>query len=163
MCGFVGGESAPVARSRRQIIMGALLTAVAPLMAQSGRVRIVVKDASGAVIPNAEASLVGSEGTAISANEAGEILLTGLPVGNVNVVVRAQGFMPRPVTITVRNGEERKTEVTLELGTVGTVVAVPPAEITSPSGIPTLTSSTESAVVPKPQPPKKRRRWWKFW
>jgi len=93
--------------------------------------RIVVKDASGARGPSTDASLVGSEASAVRANEVGEILLTGLPMGNVKVMVHAQGFNLRLVTVTVRDSEETKVEVTLEVGTVGTAIEVPTATVTS--------------------------------
>ena len=133
VCGFLGGESAPGPRSRREVLVAALLTAVAPLMAQNGRVRIVVKDATGAVIANAEALLQGGDGKTIRTNEAGEIVWSDLPLGSATFVVRSSGFVSRPLTLTVRNGEEVRAEVVLEVSFVGEVM------------------------------PKKRRRWWKFW
>ena len=85
VCASISGESAPVPRSRRAILAGALLKAVSPLMAQAGRVRIRVTDASGAVITKAWASLLGADGKPIReahANEAGEIILTDLPLAD---------------------------------------------------------------------------------
>jgi len=139
---------------------------VAPLMAHNGRVLIVVKDPNGAVIPNAEAVLQGGDGKAIRTNDAGEIVWSDLPVGGATFVVRSSGFMSRPLTVTVRNGEEVRAEVTLELGTVGTVVAVPMVEESQTvlSEIPQLTISTTTPAVQAPEPPRpKKRRWWKFW
>ncbi len=166
VCGFLGGESAPEPRSRREVLVAALLTAVAPLMAQSGRVRIVVKDPTGTVIANAEAVLHGGDGKAIRTNDAGEIVWTDLPLGSATFVVRSSGFMQRSVTVMVRNGEEVRAEVTLEPGTVGTVVAVPMADEsqTVPSETPVLTISTTTPAVQAPEAARsKRRRWWKFW
>ena len=166
VCGFLGGESAAEPRSRREVLVAALLTVAAPLMAQNGRVRIVVKDPTGAVIANAEAVLEGGDGKAIRTNDAGEIAWSDLPVGGATFVVRSSGFMSRPVTVTVRNGEEVRAEVTLELGTVGTVVAVPMVEEsqTVPSKIPQLTISTTTPAMQAPEAPRpKKRRWWKFW
>lgn len=165
VCGFLGGESAPEPRSRREVLVAALLTAVAPLMAQSGRVRIVVKDPAGAVIPNAEAVLQGGDGKAIRTNDAGEIAWSDLPLGGTTFVVRSPGFVSRPVTVTVRNGEEVRTEVTLELGLIGEVVVVPYADSGGvvPSETP-LTLSTTTPDVQAPEAPQpKKRRWWKFW
>jgi len=54
-------------------------------MAQSGSVRICVIDLTGAVIPSAEASLLGGDGKPIRtayANEAGEIEFADLPMGD---------------------------------------------------------------------------------
>jgi hypothetical protein len=135
-------------------------------MAQSGRVRIVVKDPTGTVIANAEAVLHGGDGKAIRTNDAGEIVWTDLPLGSATFVVRSSGFMQRSVTVMVRNGEEVRAEVTLEPGTVGTVVAVPMADEsqTVPSETPVLTISTTTPAVQAPEAARsKRRRWWKFW
>jgi uncharacterized surface anchored protein len=148
------------------VLVAALLTAVAPLMAQNGRVLIVVKDPKGAVIPNAEAVLQGGDGKAIRTNDAGEIVWNNLPLGSSTFVVKSLGFASRPVTVTVRNGEEVRAEVTLELGTVGMVVAVPMVEEsqTVPSEIPQLTISTTTPAVQAPEAPRpKKRPWWKFW
>jgi len=166
VCGFLGGESAPESRSRREVLVAALLTAVAPLMAQNGRVRIVVKDPTGALIPNAEAVLQGGDGKPTRANDAGEIVWSDLPLGSSTFVVSSLGFASRPVTVTVWNGDESRAEVTLEVGTMGTVIEVPMAEgsQTVPSEIPQLTLSTTTPAVQAPEAPRpKKRRWWKFW
>lgn len=90
MCGYLPEESLPQTRSRRAVLMGALLTAISPLMAQSGRVRIRVTDAMGTVVPQAEASLSSSGDEPIftaRADEAGEIVLTGLSMGDARIKV----------------------------------------------------------------------------
>jgi len=94
VCGFRCDESPPEPRSRRVVLVGALLTAISPLMAQSGRVRIIVTDTTGAVIPTAEASLLGSENTRLRtehANERGEIVFGDLPLGNCRFTVFTRG------------------------------------------------------------------------
>src|SRR6476646_844541 len=63
VCGFLSGESLPEPRSRRAVLVGALLTTVSP---------------------SAEASLVGADGKpsrTVQANRSGEIVLTDLPFG----------------------------------------------------------------------------------
>src|SRR5579862_1965377 len=65
VCAFLSGESVPVPRSRRAILAGALLTAISPLMAQAGRVRIRVIDKNGGAIPTAMASLLDAGGKTI--------------------------------------------------------------------------------------------------
>ncbi|HSR09521.1 MAG TPA: carboxypeptidase-like regulatory domain-containing protein [Bryobacteraceae bacterium] len=117
VCGFLAGESLPEPRSRRAILIGAFLTAISPLMAQPGRVRIRVTDASGAVIPGAVASLLGEDGKPTRtayANEAGEIEFSDLPMGNSRFVVQRPGFKNLPLTVTLRNTDEVKVQAQLE-------------------------------------------------
>jgi len=127
LCGYVAGESLPQPRSRRTVLVGALLTVISPLMAQSGRVRIRVTDPTGAVIPGAEASLFGTDNQPkliMKADDLGEIVLTDLPIGDSRVIVSCRGFSSLPLTVTVRNSDEVKVEARLVLGTMGTMVKV---------------------------------------
>src|SRR5438045_127137 len=83
-CGYLCEPSAPEARSRREVLVGALITAISPLIAQSGRLRIRVTDASGSVVPGAETSLLesGSKPTrTIRTNSLGEAVWTELAMG----------------------------------------------------------------------------------
>ena len=97
-----------------------LLTAISSLMAQSGRVRIRVTDATGKVISGAEASLSGANGNAIStghSDEAGEIVLTGIPFGDSQIRVTHPGFKPfLLIGIPILNADELKLEFKLEVG-----------------------------------------------
>jgi uncharacterized surface anchored protein len=98
-------------------------------MAQSGRVRIRVTDATGAVIPVAQASLLGRDDKPIRtahANEVGEILFADLPLGDCRFTVNAQGFQTQRSTTTLRNGDEVKIEVVLMIVVMGEVVPVKP-------------------------------------
>jgi len=136
--------------------VGALLTAISPLMAQTGRVRIRVTDRTGSVITTAEASLLGSDGKpvrTVNANNAGEIAFMALPLGDSRLAVIAPGFSMRPVTVTVRNGDELKIEAMLEVGTVGGAVTIEPvsAELDAPA--PALSTPVPAAKRAK------RRRW----
>jgi hypothetical protein len=95
-----------------------------------------------------------------------EIVWNNLPLGGATFLVSASGFVSRSVSVTVRNGDEVRTEVTLELGFIGEVVVVPYADDagTVPSEIPQLTLSTITPAVQAPEAPRpKKRRWWKFW
>jgi hypothetical protein len=179
LCGYLGGESLPQPRSRRVVLVGALLTAISPLMAQSGRVRIRVTDPAGEVIPGAEAFLLGPDGRpqlTKQADDLGEIVLTDLPIGDSRVNVSCQGFASLPLTVTVRNGDEVKVEARLALGVVGEVVTVevegilvnPKAEDLprtpipngDPVAVPAAIRSVTLADIP--QSPRKRKRWWIF-
>jgi hypothetical protein len=127
VCGFLSEESPLARRSRRAVLAGALLTAISPLMAQSGRVRIRVTDGAGAVVPGAEVSLLGPDNQPTrteKTNGAGEIVFQDLPVGDARFTIVEQGFQIRRLTVTIRNGDEVKIETTLDVGLVGEFVTV---------------------------------------
>jgi hypothetical protein len=117
--------------------MGALLTTISPLMAQSGRVRIRVTDPMGAAAQGAEASLSEKDGKTISAgrsDEVGEIILTGIPIGIFQIRVSHPGYkIVLLVGVPVLNADEQKLDVKLEVGEAMGVVSF-----------------------------KKRKRWWIF-
>jgi len=98
-------------------------------MAQSGRVRIRVTDATGAAIPQAEASVLQGEFDYVAssgkANEEGEVILTDLPMGDLRLEVSCPGFANFSKTITVHNSDELKIDAKLEIGSIGTFVTVP--------------------------------------
>jgi len=139
-----------------------MLTAISPLMAQSGRVRIRLTDMRGELILGAEASLLGADGkpqrTEV-ANEAGEIILIDLPWGDSKVTVSARGFSGRPLTVTVRNGDELKVDTQLEVGAVGgaTVVELVPIESRPDEHTTLIRGNPESATAPRP-----KGRWWRI-
>ena len=120
VCGLLTGESLPEPPSRRAVLVGALLTAVSPLMAQSGRVRIRVTDITGAVVPQAEASVLQGEFDYVAssgkANEEGEIILPDLPMGELRLKVSCPGFNNFSKIITIRNSDELKIDAKLEVG-----------------------------------------------
>lgn len=108
-------------RSRRAIIVGAIFTAVSPLFAQSGRVRIRVMDAARTVVPAAEASLLDPEGQLMAtaqSDERGEIVFTGLPIGDSKIKVSSPGFALLMLTVTVRNEAELTLDATLQVGSI---------------------------------------------
>jgi Carboxypeptidase regulatory-like domain len=129
VCGLLTGESIPEPRSRRAVLVGALLTAVSPLMAQSGRVRIHVTDSTGAIIPNAAAALPGENGSPLrtaKSNEAGEIIFVDLPIGDLRLTVSAPGFNRLPLTVTSRTSHEVKVDAKLQVYFMGEVVLIKP-------------------------------------
>jgi Carboxypeptidase regulatory-like domain len=144
-------------------------------MAQAGRVRIRVTDASGAVVSGAEASLLGSDGKpkrTVKANAEGEIVLSDLPIGDSRLRVIAQGFYTLPLTVTVHNADEIRIEAKLVIGTVGTTVFVEPVQVDTnqdarplpildppqPRAVLVPIPSVTPVEVAKPSLPK--RRWW---
>ncbi len=120
LCGYLAAEFLPPPRSRRAVLLGALLTAASPVMAQSGRVRIRVTDAMGAVVPGAVASLFGTDRKVAltgRADEAGEIVLTGVPMKVSEVRVTHPGFkIFSLVGVPNLNADELKLDVKLEAG-----------------------------------------------
>ena len=81
-------------RSRRAILVGALLTVITPLWAQTGLVRIRVTDSLGSVIPAATVALLGTDDQPIRtevANDAGESVWTDLPLGFYRLRATAPG------------------------------------------------------------------------
>lgn len=139
-CGYLAGASPELPRTRRAVLVGALLTAITPLMAQSGLVRIRVTDVSGAPITNAaEASVMGADGKPVvtaRSNDAGEILLTGLPKGDSRILISSPGFQTQVLIVTIRNSREVKIDAILYVSIIGETVAI--------------------------RPQKKRKWWWPF-
>ena len=143
VCGYLEGESPEPPRSRRAVLVGALLTAISPLMAQNGRVRIRVTDRAGAPVPSAKVALLDSNGfvlRTLEANDSGEIVWTGLPMGDNQFELEVP-FNARRLTATLHNGDEKVIETVVNLGIMGEVVrvtvSVPPAASEDPQLRPT--------------------------
>jgi len=96
----------------------ALLLAPATLAAQGGTVRGRVSDSTGAAVIRATVSL---EGTALRAvtTERGEYVLSGVPVGTWTVRVRALGYAPRAVSVTIAAAETVTQDITLASQAIG--------------------------------------------
>ena len=127
LCGYLVGEPLIQPRSRRAVLIGAMLTAISPLMAQSGRLRIRVMDERGGLIPNAEVSLLGKDQMPVltkRANDGGEVVFTELPIGDSRVSVNVSGFNTLLLTVTVRGVEQATVDARLRVGTTGSVQVV---------------------------------------
>jgi hypothetical protein len=138
-------------------LIGAFLTAISPLMAQSGRVRIHVTDATGAAIPGAEASLLGADDKpqrTERANDIGEIVWTDLPFGECKIGVTSTGFATRRLVLIFCNSIEVNVDVQLQVGGVGG------ATLVEPDSSPLVAHLDPPAEVAKP--PRPKRRWWKI-
>jgi hypothetical protein len=97
---------------------------------QTGTLRIVVRDPSGAVIPNAALEVEGPDAAVrtpaatVLSDGQGVATVTDLPPGRYTVTVRFPGFETRTLTdVRLRAGETRK-EVTLPIEKVAETVAV---------------------------------------
>ena len=123
ICGYSGGTTEGPRQGRRALLAGALLTTIAPLLAQEGQFVIAVKDAKGAGVPYAEVT-VGSR--KVLADEAGVANISGLPVGRQEVQVASRGFRIWRGAYTITNHEPRRVAAVLEVGSVGIVEYVQP-------------------------------------
>lgn len=125
ICGYIGGTTEGPRQGRRAMLAGALLTTIAPLLAQEGQFVIAVKDATGAGLPYAEVT-VGER--KVKADEAGVASISGLPVGRQEVRVVMAGFQTWRGAYTISNGAAVKVEAVLQVGSVGGVVYVGPKQ-----------------------------------
>jgi hypothetical protein len=94
--------------------------------AATGTLRIVVKDPSGAVIPNATVRVTGEgqQPIVVSSDAQGVATAVGLPVGRYTVVVDFPGFAARTLTdVRVRPGDNRR-EAMLAIEKVAESVSV---------------------------------------
>lgn len=111
------------------MMAGALLTAISPVLAQTGSLLVEVKDGGQLAIQNAEILLTGPDRRERKArtDESGVASLNDLPYGDCKVRVQVPGFQTWNGTHTVA-GKGNLT-VTLTVGTVGEVVQIEPAPI----------------------------------
>ena len=106
----------------------ALLLSVSVCWAQDSSITGSVHDASGAVIPNAQVTIVnGAQGLTrtVSTNESGEYLVSGLPAGNYDVNVKASGFQQYQIKgLVLRVAEKARADAALTVGQVSSEVTV---------------------------------------
>jgi carboxypeptidase family protein len=110
---------------------GAAVPARAQATRPSGTLRVVVRDPSGAVIPNATVSIAGTEPSTqdfvvppAATDGQGVATAVNLPVGRYAVAVSFPGFESRTLTdVRVRAGDNRR-EVTLPIEKISESVAV---------------------------------------
>jgi hypothetical protein len=170
VCGMLSTSPPEPLRSRRVILLGALLTAVSPLFAQSGRLRIRVTDATGAVVPNANISIKGTSITA-STDVSGEAIITDLPVGNSQISITVPGFRIFDSTVTIQARGEQKLQATLQIGElVGEVVRINPEDL-SEQGNPAVNTIqmpySQTLDLPQSTSPSTpsnptKRHWWQI-
>jgi hypothetical protein len=114
----------------------ALTTAVPSVVSaqaprQTGTLKVVVKDPSGAVIPDARVVVQGSDAAtesvlvpAIASDGLGVATATGLPAGRYSITASFPGFESRTLTdVRVRSGENKR-DVTLPIEKIAENVAV---------------------------------------
>jgi hypothetical protein len=98
-----------------------LLLATGWLVAQSaaGRLRGVVSDPSGAVIPGASITLKPKSGAAINAKSdgAGNYDVKGLAPGTYSISVTAEGFTAAAQSVEITSGQDKKLDFPLQIAT----------------------------------------------
>lgn len=111
--------------TRRAMLIGGLLTAVAPLFAANGRARFRVVYIDGEDLLKATISLIDNENhniRSVETSDSGEAVWTDLPLGNSRFLVECRGFQSKTLTITIKNSKESKIEVRLYIQPIGTTV-----------------------------------------
>jgi len=90
-----------------------------------GVLKVVVKDPSGAVIPNATVQIKAEDGAASTATSDGQGVATAsLPIGRYTITVGFPGFETRTIAdVRIRAGDNRR-EVTLPIEKVSQTIAV---------------------------------------
>ncbi|HUF24773.1 MAG TPA: TonB-dependent receptor [Vicinamibacterales bacterium] len=122
-----------------RIVLSLILLAAAPIAAaaqsnaaQPGRLRVVVFDPSGAVIPGALVGVFGAEGsnrsivrTDVPSDMEGVAVFDGLPAGRYNIQVMFDGFETVGVLdLRLKAGDNMRREVTLPIKGIDEAVAV---------------------------------------
>ena len=120
VCAYSEGETAAAPRSRRAVVAGALLTTIAPLLAQSGTLRVRVADASGAVVAGSTVTVAcaGSKEMTVTTNTEGVAVLPGLPAGTSQIRISQPGFKLWRGEVTLVPGQKQELSATLALGAI---------------------------------------------
>jgi len=142
-------------------MVGALLLAISPLLAQTGSVRIRVTDALGTAIPKATVSLTDGWDRKVgnlSTNDAGEVLWPDLPVSDAHFYALAPGFGRLRITVTIRAGDEQQVAAVLEVGPLEVGQSVETVQMPY-SETPDLTPELSPSP---PQPKASKRHWWQI-
>src|SRR5215469_1542419 len=138
------------------VLLLPLLAAVKPAAAQTaGTILGVVKDPSGAAVPNATVSLTSVERTDVRTTTSGEdgaYRFSGVEPGHYNVKVESQGFKTQTMTgLTLDVAQELVANVTLEVGTSTqevTVTGEAPVVNTTSSSLGGLVNDQQISELP---------------
>ena len=133
----------------------ALLTAGSPTFhayaqSDSGQVVGTVRDAAGAVIPNATLTITNTQnGLVLNAksNGSGELLIPGVPRGNYIAKIEATGFQSQTEPITVTVTSSQTVDFQLTPGAVSTSVEVTGAASLVDTSNPTLGETIDGKQI----------------
>jgi len=96
--------------------------------AQQGSITGSVKDATGAIVPNASVTVTNVEqgfSRDVTSNASGDYLVSGLPAGHYDITAKAPGFQQYQIKgLVLRVAEKARADATLTLGQVSTEVTV---------------------------------------
>ncbi len=96
--------------------------------AQQGSITGSVKDATGAIVPNATVTVTNVEqgfSRDVVSNASGDYLVSGLPAGHYNITAKAPGFQQYQIkNLVLRVAEKARADATLTLGQVSTQIEV---------------------------------------
>ena len=112
------------------LLLAVLLAFTSAAVAQLTTADILgtVTDASGAVVPNANVTLVNlgtNETRTVQSNGSGDYIFTLLPVGHYSISVKASGFQESITKdLAVEAGDRARSDAHLQLGSESTVVEV---------------------------------------
>ena len=112
------------------ILLATLLTLTSAAFAQLTTADILgtVSDASGAVVPNANVTLVNlgtNETRTVQSNSSGDYIFTLLPVGHYSISIKASGFQESVTKdLAIEAGDRARSDAHLQLGSESTVVEV---------------------------------------
>jgi hypothetical protein len=112
------------------ILLATLLTLTSAAFAQLTTADILgtVTDASGAVVPNANVTLVDlgtNETRTVQSNGSGDYIFTLLAVGHYSITVKASGFQESVTRdLAVEAGDRARSDAHLQLGSESTIVEV---------------------------------------
>lgn len=125
-CAYLEGVSAAVPQSRRAMVAGAILTAISPLLAQTGGLRVHVTDSTDTGLGQAQVTVTSPDRKTHTAktDAKGFADFEGLPWGNCDVTVQSAGFATwRGKHVA---GGASKLEVRLEVGSLGGYIVLEP-------------------------------------
>src|SRR5260370_494289 len=130
LAGAVGEQSRMRSSRHKPWLFILLLNLIVPVFGQetTGSVAGLVSDATGAVVPGAQVTVVnvGTNATYKTAtNQAGNFTLRTIPVGNYKLMVEASGFKRYEVTnVVTQVNEVSRVDVTMAVGAVSESVEV---------------------------------------
>lgn len=113
---------------RSLLFLAFLIVPIAVSAQDTGAITGTVHDSSGAVVPGATVKIVSAAGgndRTLTTNSDGDYLAAGLPGGNYDITVTAQGFKTfKAKAVALRVAQKARVDATLTVGQLATEVIV---------------------------------------
>src|ERR1700688_3483990 len=113
---------------RSLFFLALLIVPIAVSAQDTGAITGTVHDSSGAVVPGATVKIVSAAGgndRTLTTNSDGDYLAAGLPGGNYDITVTAQGFKTfKAKAVALRVAQKARVDATLTIGQLATEVVV---------------------------------------